>query len=201
MNCLRQELYPAASIDAATITFDNLVGTLPKRVAAYMKRFKRGVILQKLTLAARKRVLQRSDGTVDFPWTQGSESIHMVLARRMPGMRRGKPGFFIFLRGLLRYFKEKTLSLTQARCEIDCRTARGHTCDCCLGLDAIMIWCSSQSIGTWRWATVNTKKMLEISDHPSGLHVHSYGRHILDTIILEVRWASGKTRQTLVRLQ
>jgi hypothetical protein len=113
---LRTKVYPQDSEKKAAEMFDALLLELPTRIANYLRKNKRGIILGKMTLAARRGVLTRPDsGEVDFPWTQGSESFHMVLRRHMPNLRAGKPGFLKFLKGLHRYFVTVLISLRAAR--------------------------------------------------------------------------------------
>jgi hypothetical protein len=136
MQFLRDRLYLEADAKKAGVIFDEMLNDprIPQPVREYMRKNKRGVILHKLTLAARKKILMRNDGEVDFPWTQGSESAHMILRRRIPGMRAGKAGFLAFLHGMTRYFEEKLTSLRSARSEyvLGRRHARRASVGICL---------------------------------------------------------------------
>jgi hypothetical protein len=89
----------------------------------YMNKNKRGILLSTMTeYQRREHGLQQVDGTVASLWSQGAESAHIKLKRRiLSQLSHGrKLTFTNTLRAVETYFDEARNDLIQARCKKDC---------------------------------------------------------------------------------
>ena len=94
-----------------------------------MNKNKRGILLSTMTEEARrKHGLTQPDGKVASLWSQGAESAHVKLKRRIMSMisQGNKLSFLNVLRAIEAYFNEERNNLLQARYLLGTHTENNH---------------------------------------------------------------------------